>query len=167
MSDSADFCYDYFTEEAARAVRGLNCLKNVQLQDYNKHVHGNYDCYSCHLLFVEYDSILRRSLFDHSIEAAQKLEDPKFLGISAMFNLCLGDYDIQIYGCKHCMNRSLLDFGSDLEVEDLDRSADYDRELKNQHMHHDHHGSRKNGKNGKNGRRPVSRGKKYRDVTVV
>jgi hypothetical protein len=83
-----------------------------------------------------------------------------------MFNDYLNDFEIDIYGCKSCMNEALLDFGTDINLEEYDRGYDYTRELNNQRLHYAHHRSRKNNKANKKNK-PISRNKKYQDVRVV
>jgi len=149
--------YDEAVE--ADAIRSSNKLYNWELMDYNPQTGGK--CPSCIDLIDEYTSIILSDV-NH-----QMLDNPKFSGIYTIF---AGYFDIyarfEIYGCKHCLNKALLDFGSDLDLEDSERDHDYTRELKNQRMHHEHHRSRKNSKTSKKNK-PISRNKKYRDVSVV
>ncbi len=150
------------------AIRGLVSLSSPSLMEYNKYNYGTYNCSSCRRLIDEYHYL--RTEYSCNSEVMDTcrsiLESSKFMTIRAMFNDYLGDFEADIYGCKSCMNEALLDFGTDLDLEDSERDHDYTRELKNLRLHYAHHGSNKNSKANKKNK-PISRHKKYRDVSVV
>ena len=165
MTSFADMINDECVA-AMHAVRGITNLSEALL-DYTYNIHCNQSCNSCKDLIREYiDHVYAGRNGADAYETCKKLTHPKFRGITSWYDDYLGDVSYDIMGCKRCMNEALLDFSSDLELEDSDRDHDYSRELKNQRLHYAHHGSHKNSKASKKNK-PISRNKKYRDVTVV
>jgi len=155
------------------AIKGINTLNNSDLMDYAYYYHGTYDCLSCRSIIKECYDFYRA--FDHDNYTffntiMKKLNDPKYFGVFLNFDEYLDAYWDNVFfdirGCKRCLNKALLDFGSDLELEETERDQDYTREHKNQRLHYAHHGSHKNSKASKKNK-PISRNKKYRDVSVV
>ena len=150
------------------AIRGLVSLSSPSLMEYNKYNYGTYNCSSCRRLIDEYCYLRTEYSYNSDVmnTCRSNLASSKFMTIRAMFNDYLGDFEADIYGCKSCMNEALLDFGTDLNLEECGRDHEYIRELKNQRPHYAHHGSNKNSKTNKKNK-PISRNKKYRDVSVV
>ena len=163
---STDYSAEYteIIDYTFDAVKGINTLDNSDLMDYAYHCHGTYDCLSCRSIIEECWIFYKASDYDN-YAIKKKLNDPKYFGVIIDFD---GYWDIFFVslGCKRCLNKALLDFGSDLELEETERDHDYTREHKNQRLHYAHHGSHKNSKASKKNK-PISRNKKYRDVSVI
>lgn len=149
-----------YLDQVDAAVRGVTSLKHEELMDYKYHTHGTYSCMACRALTDEY----------HELPAGSSLLlHPKFFGVRVWYDDYQGCDFVETIGCKRCMNESLLDFGSDLELEDTDRDQHFSRTSNNQRLHYSHHGSHKHSKASKKNR-PSPRNQKYGknfDVTVV
>jgi len=88
-----------------------------------------------------------------------KLHSKKFEFIDVYFDEYLEKYTFSNNGCKTCLNQALAEFEDNTAVDTQSRDIDYARMQKNKRSHAK--------TSCKTKQKTISRGKKYRDFTVV